>query len=184
MMLVIGVTGKNCAGKDSVADILVSEGFERHSLSDAIREELQRRKRPITRESLIEVGNELRRESGPRALADLIKRRLSGKNAVIVSIRNPSEITSLRELPAFTLIGVDAPAALRYARERAREREDGIGSFEEFLATEAAENSTNPANQQLDECFKLADEVIINDSTTEELRKEVLALLEKLEVQT
>ncbi len=41
----------------------------------------------------------------------------------LVSVRNPSEVECLRELPHFVLIGVAAPQAVRFEREVRRGRE-------------------------------------------------------------
>src|SRR5437667_178709 len=58
LTMIIGLTGKNAAGKGAVATFLRDRSFYYYSLSDVIREELERRKIPITRDSLIATGNE------------------------------------------------------------------------------------------------------------------------------
>jgi dephospho-CoA kinase len=180
-MLVLGITGRNCAGKDSVADLLERRGFERRSLSDCLREELRSLGRPVTREALIEMGRELRAAEGPAVLAERTKRALATDRAVVVSVRSPAEVASLRRLPRFVLLAVDAPRHLRYEREVARRREGGVGSFEEFRALEAREDSTDPNAQQLGAAIALADHTITNDGSREDLERRVLALLEELD---
>ncbi|RME30818.1 hypothetical protein D6789_04510 [Candidatus Woesearchaeota archaeon] len=181
MAFYVGLTGKNCAGKDSVADILAAKGFERLSLSDAIRDELRRRGAEITREALITAGNELRARFGASILADRIKGLLTSDRAVIVSIRNPEEIASLRELRGFVLVGVDAPAPTRYARAVARHREGGEQSYEDFLAKEQRENTRDPCAQQLDACLAQADYLITNTGSLAELQAAVERFLDKYE---
>lgn len=47
-------------------------------------------------------------------------------------------------------------------------------SYEQFLADEAREmNSTDPARQNLSRCIQLADHILNNDSTIEELHRQV-----------
>ena len=70
--MIIGLTGKNGSGKTEVSEYLKSRGFEYHSLSDEIRDEIRRRGLEITREVLIEVGNDLREKFGPGVLAERI----------------------------------------------------------------------------------------------------------------
>ena len=70
--MIIGLTGKNGSGKTAVCEYLKSRGFAYRSLSDEIREEIQRRSRGIDRDTLIEVGNELRSKFGPGILAERI----------------------------------------------------------------------------------------------------------------
>ena len=63
--MIIGLSGKNASGKGVVAEFLKSKGFYFFSLSDVIREEIRERGEEITRQRLIEVGNELRSKHGP-----------------------------------------------------------------------------------------------------------------------
>ena len=58
--MIIGLTGRNAAGKGAAADFLKSKGFTFHSLSDVIREEVKRRGLELTRDALIATGPELR----------------------------------------------------------------------------------------------------------------------------
>ena len=173
--MVIGLTGPNGAGKTVVCEYLKTRGFSYHSLSDEIREELARRNKPETRENLIEMGNELRRRSGPAALAERVKAKLEpGRNYVVDSVRNPAEVEALRGLPGFHLLHVDAPIELRY--RRARERGDARvpATFEEFVAQEQREmSSDNPEHQQLLACYAMADEKLSNDGSREALEAQI-----------
>ncbi len=169
--MIIGLTGTNGAGKTTIADHLKSRGFFYHSLSDEIREELLKRGLPPTREKLIYVGNELRRRFAPAELAERVKAKLQpDRNYVIDSIRNPSEVESLRQLPEFHLLHVDAPVEMRYERVRQRRDARTPATVEEFVAQEQREMSSNdPADQQLRATFKLADETILNEGSREAL---------------
>src|SRR6266480_7098088 len=55
--MIIGLTGKNAAGKGEVAKFLQERGFQFASLSDVLRDELKRRRLSITRDHLTKVGN-------------------------------------------------------------------------------------------------------------------------------
>jgi len=179
--VLIGLTGKSCAGKDTVADFLEEEHFERHSLSDALRAELDARGITRSRNNLVKIGNELRNTEGPDTLAKRINALLTTDRVVIVSIRNPAEIEEFRKQKNFFLLGVDAPIEIRFDREMKRGREIVVTSLEEFAAQERRENSDDPANQQLDRCLNLADEIIINDVSIPELGEKVSEILAKLE---
>lgn len=176
-MVVVGLTGRNCAGKDTVADLLEARGFERHSLSDAIREELRARGVPITRDALIDAGRELREEEGPAALAQRMKRMIRTDRVTLVSVRSPAEVESLRELPGFVLVAVEADPEIRYRRELLRDREGAVRTLEEFLALEGREESTDANAQQLGATLALADHVLANDGTVAELEGRLVALL-------
>ncbi len=184
-MIVIGITGKNCAGKDATADVLESVGgFERHSLSDALREELRARGVPVTRDALIDVGIELRRAEGPAVLAERMMRVLETDRVCLVSVRSPAEVHALRRLDHFLLLAVEAPASVRFEREQIRhhERQETVPpTLEAFLAIEERENTHDENAQQLDAAIDLADERILNEGGLDELRAKVLALLESID---
>ena len=67
--MLIGLTGRNAAGKGEVAEYLKKKSFYYYSLSDVIRDEIRSRGQEPTREALIEVGNELRQKHGAHILA-------------------------------------------------------------------------------------------------------------------
>ncbi len=178
--MLIGLTGKNCAGKDAVADVLERHGFERHSLSDAIRAEIKRRGLEMTRDALIRTGNELRAKEGPGTLARRILSMVKTDKAVVVSVRNPDEVVELRKREDFVLVGVDAPVGLRFQRNLERRREQAPTTLARFVADEERENTADPNSQQLDTCLGLADRIIVNDGTKEELKRKVDALLKEV----
>jgi dCMP deaminase len=170
--MIIGLTGTNGAGKTVTAEYLRSKGFHFHSLSDEIREELERQGQEATRANLIELGNQLRAEYGPAVLAERIKAKLRPDwNYVVDSIRNPYEVKALRSARDFRLLKVDAPVELRYERVRQRGGPRTPASFEEFVELERREfESPNPANQQLRATYELADLTVWNDGPLEALQ--------------
>ena len=159
-----------------MAACLVNKGFIYHSLSDVLREDLERRGLPPTRENLIAIGNELRGTGGAGVLAERILPRLGARD-VVDSIRNPAEVEVLRRLPGFILIGVDAPLELRFSRAVSRGRPGDGPTLEEFRSKEARENSPDPSRQQLARTFALADRTLSNDATLEILRDGVVRML-------
>lgn len=172
--MIIGLTGANASGKGEAAEYLKSKGFEYYSLSDILREEARLKGIAPSRENLIRLGNELRKKNGPSVLADLaIKKAPVKKDYVIDSIRNPFEIKALKKLKGFTLLGIDAPVELRFKRIVARKRPGDPKTLEEFKEKEKRENIASDTNQQLDYCLKLADKLILNDSTIENLHKKI-----------
>lgn len=180
--MIIGLTGKNGSGKTAVSEYLKSRSFEYHSLSDAIREEIHKRALQITREVLIDVGNELREKFGPGILAERILPNLeSDQNYVIDSIRNPQEVDVLRRRNDFTLLALEAEQATRFERSRRRGRENAAQTLQQFAEEEARElDSDNPASQQLNATRQKADLVVTNDGTLEELHRRLDALLPPL----
>ncbi|MFP4082243.1 MAG: AAA family ATPase [Candidatus Aminicenantes bacterium] len=172
----IGLTGTNGAGKGEVAAFFKKRSYAYFSLSDLIREELQKRGEKISRDHLIQMGNRLRERFGPDVLARRVVKKIKGK-AVIDSIRNPKEVEFLRNQKNFILLAVDASVELRYQRVKKRGREESASTLDEFIKKEAQEMTNRQHGQQLRNCMKLADYTIKNDHTIEALHKKLERLL-------
>jgi dephospho-CoA kinase len=175
----VGLTGTNSAGKGEVAAYLKSRGYVFHSLSDVLREELAERGLETSRDNLIRVGNELRAACGADILARRIMDRLAAGPAVIDSIRNTREVEFFRGTGDFVLLAVDAPIELRFERARARGRNESAATLEEFRAKEQAEMDGGEGRQQLRECMAMADRLIVNDGSLDDLRRKVETALEE-----
>jgi dCMP deaminase len=179
--MIIGLTGKNAAGKGEVAAFLKDKSFYYHSLSDVIREELDQRRVPVTRDNLIAAGNELRQKFGADVLARRILPKLDpNRNYVIDSIRNPAEVKALRDTGRFLLLNIDAPADVRFERIRKRKREKDPQNLEEFQQKEELERKSSVEHMQsIEDCQALADFTIINDSSLENLQRSVTEIVSR-----
>jgi len=180
--MIIGVTGCFCSGKDTLAEYLERKSFRHVSLSDLIREELRRRRRRVTLEATIAVGNELRRRFGPQILAQRALARLrAGGNYVVTSIRHPAEVEMLRARPDFCLVTVEAPLKVRYERSRARSRSGDFPTLAQFRRAERKQRSGHePAAQQLDACRAMAEFRVRNHSTLPEFHARIDRTLQKI----
>jgi len=180
--MIIGLTGKNGSGKGEVAKFLKERGFEYHSLSDVLREEIKKRKKSVTRGNLIETGNELRKKFGAGVLAKKILERLEvDRHYVIDSIRHPMEVVEFRTRKNFMLINVIASPEVRFQRIKARGRENDPKTFAEFKKVEAREaKSTVKSDQQLEKTLGLADCEMSNNGTLEELHQKVAQTMMEL----
>jgi len=181
--LVMGITGTNGAGKGTVVDYLIKKkGFKHFSASGLITEELIKKNRPVNRDNMILMGNELRAKNGANYLARELLRRASKENAnsIIESIRTPGEVEELKKNNGI-LIAVEANQRLRYERNLKRGSTKDKVSFEEFVAQEKQEMvSDDPNKQNLSACKKAADYVIENKGTIDELNQKVEELLIKI----
>ena len=144
-----------------------------------VRERARALGRDTGRDALIRTGNELRAEGGPGALVTLLAPQLSAAS-VVDSIRNPGEVEALRQLGDFILLAIEAPAPLRWERQRARARAGDPRTFEEFLAGEARENSRAEGEQRLGVTARLADGVVLNDGALASLRARLVTAIRAL----
>jgi len=173
--MIIGLTGENCAGKSTVADYLMKKGFYYLSLSDAIREELKAEGKSVTRENLIQKGNELRERFGPGILGTKTAKKIEeDKNYVVDSIRNPAEVSELKKNKRFFLFYVTAPEEMRFERTKDRNREEDPRTFEAFRRIEKLEmENAEKTKQNLKETFALSDKKIVNDGDLKELYDDI-----------
>jgi len=182
---ILGLTGRNAAGKGAVAEILKQKSFIYHSLSDILRKELRNKGKKESRENLIQVGNNLRKSGGPSILADLmIKNLVSLNHHVVDSIRNPAEVDSLNRTylnHKFNLIAVDALPEIRFKRLKERNRIGDSSSWEEFVHQESLEEkSDNPNKQQLFGTILKADYNVDNSGTLTELNQQINKIINQL----
>jgi dCMP deaminase len=174
--MIIGVAGRNGAGKGELVKFLEARSFDVLSLSDVIREELAARGVSETRERMIEVGQAMRRLAGPGALAQSLVRQLQpDRNYAIDSVRHPVEVEILRNCgQEFRLVWVDAKLETRFERIRARGRSGDPQSVAELEALEERERgSDDPNAQQLAAVEQLADLRLMNDASLDELHRQL-----------
>jgi dephospho-CoA kinase len=178
------LTGRNAAGKGTIADLLKRRSFTYHSLSDTLRDEIRKKGIEESRDELIRVGNELRLSGGPSVLADLMIKNISTSgNHIVDSIRNPSEVDSLNRKYSnheFYLISVDADSETRFQRLKKRGRIGDSNTWEQFLYQEALEESDDPSKQQLLLTMKKADFSLDNSGTIEQLENQIDKIFEGL----
>jgi dCMP deaminase len=178
--MIIGVAGRNGAGKGELVLFLESRSFSVLSLSDAIRNELANRGLSESRERMIEVGQEMRRRSGPGALAQgLVQQLHADRNYAIDSIRHPVEVEILRHYAEstqqeFRLVWVDAKLETRFDRLQSRKRPGDPTSMAKLEELETRERASDDPNaQQLDAVEDEADYRLTNDSSLEEFHHQI-----------
>lgn len=146
---IIGVSGTNGSGKDTVMKLLNGKyGYVFVSATDLLAAELERRGEPTDREHKAALSAEWRREHGMGVIVkkayEFWQAQKDQYNGVVVgSLRHPGEADAVHEYGG-QVVWVDADPRIRYDRiqanaaARGRAAEDAI-SFERFQAEEARE---------------------------------------------
>ncbi|MBW2724140.1 MAG: AAA family ATPase [Deltaproteobacteria bacterium] len=172
--MIVGVAGRNGAGKGEVIKLLEAKGYVAHSLSDAIRDVLRERGLEESRERMIETGRALRAEGGPGVLGERLAAKMDpAQDYAIDSVRHPAEVAALRASgQPFVLLWVDADLGVRFERIRARGRVGDPVTLDALRVLEARElGSDDPAAQQLDAVREIKDCVLLNDQGLDALSK-------------
>ena len=178
--MLIGLTGRNASGKSTIVNWFSNKGLKTSSCSDSIRAWLAEQDIDPTRDALIEGGRELRRKGGAGVLAEMLLEILDGEDAVVDSIRTPGEVEALRKRDDFILIEVRANTETRWERLQSRARPGDPLDKDTFIEQENAEAvAKDAAGQALDATAELADLVILNDGTEQELLSDLEELYMK-----
>lgn len=182
-MNIVGITGTNGAGKGTVVEILIQQGFKHYSASGLLMEKVIEQNLPQNRDSLIQMGNQLREKYGAGYIAEELIRtaQLSGEKAIIESLRTVGEVEKLKAVGGI-LLAVDADQKLRFERISKRGGIKDNVTWEEFVKQEEGESkSDDPNKQNLIACRNMADFTINNNGTLEDLEIEINNFLKKYE---
>ncbi len=189
---IIGITGTQGAGKDTVANFLVQKlGFEHLSLSDIVRDETSKRGLEQNRDNWREVADSLREKFGNGVMAVKMiekitrfcldyneQKGLDVKGIIITSFRHPDEVDIIKKhFNYFKLINIDAPIETRYERIVKRGKVADQVTLEEFREQEEKENVKCDVGMRIREVQALADVTIINDGDVDNLYNQVRKIL-------
>lgn len=143
-MKIIGLSGTNGAGKDTVAQVLRDEyGWLFADVTQMLGDELTRRGLSHERANKAALSAEWRREFGMGVIVDKAIKLFEQGNypgVIVGSLRHPSEADRVHELGG-TVVWVDADPRVRYDRitSNDRGRVEDRKTFDEFMAEQQRE---------------------------------------------
>jgi len=184
--LYLGLTGLMASGKGEMVNVLLKNGFVYISLSDIVREEVKKLGIEPSRAKMQDIGNSIRQHEGPGALGKRVREKIqlsSQKRWVIDGIRNPSEVSELRKLSAFFLLGIqcDIETILQRLKSRGRNM-DTADDLELRQRLERELGAGEPSHgQQVGRCLEISDFLIKNNDTLEVLAVKTKHIIDQLE---
>ena len=183
--MLIGITGTDGSGKGTVVDYLVKEkGFTHYSARAIWLEIFKERNIEPSRANMRLVANEMREKHGNDFVVSHYLRLLKedgAQNAIIESIRATAEAETLKSNGGI-LVAVDAGQEIRYARVQRRRSESDKVTLEQFIAHEDLEtNDPNPHGMQKQKVIAMADFIIMNNGTLEELHAQIEEVFNTIE---
>lgn len=186
----VGVSGTLGAGKDTVGDFLANAYHFLHiSTGDVLRAEATARGLDASdRATLINLAVELQQAYGSygalvlRAISQWQQRSTQFPGGVVISgIRIVEEAQQIRARGG-TQLYIDADPHIRYVRVRGRQRDhrEAQLTLDEFIAHEKTEleGTGNPARPHLLGIKAVADAIVVNEMTREELERTVEKILQ------
>lgn len=192
-MKIIGISGTNGSGKDTVSKMLAEKhGYLFADASAMFVAELNQRCLPIDRANKAKLSAEWRREFGMGAIVDKAvemfnKSSKAYAGLVVGSLRHPGEVDSVHNLGG-KVVWVDADPRVRYDRiqknlhERQTTHAEEGKSFEEFLAEQQREMTPvgDSATLNMSAVKEKADIFLENNGDdVEAFKKEAEEALEK-----
>ncbi|MGE5425769.1 MAG: hypothetical protein ACM3PZ_01715 [Bacillota bacterium] len=178
---VLGFVGRLASGK-AVCQKYLGEKYGAKSarFSTPLRDIMDRLYLPATREGLQGLSLDLRNRFGADILSRVIAEdalKNDSEIVVIDGVRRLEDISSLKDIPGFYLISIEADPNTRY--ERMKQRNENAGDAEktypEFLADENRE-----AEQQIPETMAAASFHLDNNGDLENLESQLDNLIEEI----
>lgn len=178
--MIIGLVGTLASGKGTVVEYLKTKGYAHYSSSGVLKEILDAKGLPHTRENLANAAEELlsRYKGGVLELNLERAQQAGATNVVLEAIHRMSEADFIRSRGG-KIWAIDADVEVRYHRVTARKEKgkDDV-SFEQFKSDmEREENGNGGTTNNIREVIKTADVVIMNNGTKQDLDKEIEAAL-------
>jgi len=194
---IVGISGKIRSGKDTLANLMMEDGYYGVSLGEIVRDHsrtlFEKSPNPIAVENMTRTSNILRKQLGPDFLYKEAVRQFTElkdsrkyKGLLMFSVRAPIEADKIIASGG-KLVWVEASDEDRYKRamDYLREGDERI-SFEEFKRNEESQFKPNlelPTEIQmnLDYVKSRATNILTNDSDLEHFNSKAQELIEELD---
>jgi predicted nuclease with RNAse H fold/dephospho-CoA kinase len=171
--LVIGISGRICAGKTTAAHLLERLGFAYTRFSLVIDEEILGRGELPSRESRQRIGLEINRTKGQRWLCERVLSRVREQALIVVDgLRFRQDHAFLTERFGTRFLHLHVTAGTDLRRERYGREYPGDSSFEQ--------SDCDPVEMEVDDLAPLAAATIDNSSTLGDLERAIVKIVETL----
>jgi len=178
--LVIGLAGMPGSGKSLIVDTARELGYAVVVMGDVVRQETINRGFELTPQNVGKVMLELRQKEGNFVIAQKCVPKIQEQtsNKVLVDgLRSLYEADIFKEhFSRFTLVAVHASPEIRFKRLSNRHRSDDPKEWKVFNERDMRELTVGLGN-----VIAMAEQMIVNDNTLEQVKAKVKESLEKVE---
>jgi dephospho-CoA kinase len=172
------ITGMSGSGKTTVAEMFQKEGYSIITMGDVIRELATERGLEQTPQVLGSLAKEMREEHGDGAVAVECVKKLQKTDedlVVVDGIRSLAEVDVFKESFDAVLVATHASPETRFKRLNERGRSDDPNDLRVFR-----ERDMRQLGFHMGWAIGLADHMIVNEGSIEDLRNVFRDLMEKL----
>lgn len=178
--LVVGLAGMPGSGKSLVVETAREVGYAIVVMGDVIREETAKRGLELTPQNVGKVMLQLREEGGVAVVAAKcvpnIEAQKGGK-VLVDGLRSLFEVDAFKEhFAKFAVVAVHASPETRFSRLFSRRRSDDPDGWDVFHERDMRELGVGLGN-----VIAMAEELIVNDNSTEQVKVAVKAALGRIE---
>ena len=181
--MIIGIAGTIGSGKGTMVEYLKTKGYAHYSSSGLLIELLKARGEVVDRDGMARTARAIRAED-PNGVPKLTYQRLlkdDPKDAILEALHSVGEAEYVRSVGGI-ILGVDADLKTRYERISKRGSEKDNVTWEKFVEQAKREDDgTEESGHNIRGVLKVADAVITNNGTLEELHQQVEQALQKLQ---
>jgi len=172
----IGLAGMPGSGKGVFVETAKKKGFDVVRMGDAVWEYVKKKGLTLNDENVGGVADEERKKFGYGIWAERTLPFIKNRKTVVDGIRSVEEINVFRKhFHDFTLIVIHSSPETRFQRIMKRKRVDDSFSKEKFDERDRREISWG-----IGKVIALADEVIVNEGSAEEFKRNVEKVLEEI----
>ena len=177
---IIGISGTNCSGKDTLAGYLAKNfGYTHISTGDICRDLAMELYGNIERETLQKVGPEYKTKYGAGVFVELALKQPCP--VAICGIRSMGELKVIKKAGG-VMVFINADAKLRYDRMKKRARDaEANKSFKEFMELDEREIDAGPtdADFKVGEINRTADIHLDNSGDLDDFLDSAIQKLEE-----
>lgn len=178
--LVIGLTGMPGSGKSLIVEAARQQGYDIVTMGDVVREETAKRELELTPLNVGKVMLELRATGGVGVIAEKCMSKIleKPKNKLVVDgLRSYFEAEVFKKhLNNFVLLTVHSSPKVRFDRLSTRGRSDDPKTWEVFHERDMRELGVG-----IGHAIALAEHVLVNHGTKEELTTQAVEFLRRIE---
>ncbi len=178
--LVIGLAGMPGSGKSLVVDTAREMGYAVVVMGDVVRQETTKRGLELTPQNVGKVMLELRAEGGNNVIAQKCIPKIleqTSSKVLVDGLRSLYEADIFKEnFAKFSLVAVHASPETRFSRLSNRRRSDDASEWKVFNERDMRELGVGLGN-----VIAMAQQIIVNDNSFEQVKTKAKESLEKVE---